>query len=52
MASMEKTWFYGILFFQVVIVIVKDKKKDALWKVKCQSKLVLCITEITLREQE
>ena len=24
---MEKAWFYEILFFQVVIVIVKDKNK-------------------------
>ena len=27
MASMEKTWFYEIFFSQVVIVIVKDKKR-------------------------
>ena len=27
-------------------------KKDVLWKIKCQSKLVLCITGITLRGQE
>ena len=26
---MEKTWFYEILFFQMIIVMVKDKK-DAL----------------------
>ena len=24
---MEKAWFYEILFFQVVIVILKDKKR-------------------------
>ena len=24
---MEKAWFYEILFFQVVIVMVKDKKR-------------------------
>ena len=24
-ASMEKTWFYEILFFEVVTVMVKDK---------------------------
>ena len=32
-ASMEKTWFYEILFFEVVTVMVKDKKysiKDAM----------------------
>ena len=26
-SPMEKVWFYEILFFQVVIVMVKDKKK-------------------------
>ena len=25
-SPMEKVWFYEILFFQVVIVMVKDKK--------------------------
>ena len=48
---MEKAWFYEILFFQVVIVMVKDKKRCTI-KVQCQSKLVLCITGITLHEQE
>ena len=51
LAPMEKAWFYEILFFQVVIVMVKDKKRCTI-KVQCQSKLVLCITGITLREQE
>ena len=49
---MEKAWFYEILFFQVVLVIVKDKKKNALQKIQCQSKLVLFITGIALHEQE
>ena len=48
---MEKAWLYETLFFQVVIVTVKEKK-DALKKIQCRSKLVLCITGITLREQE
>ena len=48
---MEKAWFYEILFFQVVIVMVKDKKRCNITE-QCQSKLVLCITGITLREQE
>ena len=26
-SPMEKVWFYEILFFQVVTVMVKDKKK-------------------------
>ena len=30
----------------------KRKKKDALEKIQCQSKLVLCITGITLPEQQ
>ena len=48
---MEKVRFYQILFFQVVIVMIKDKK-DAILKIQCQSELVLRITEITLREQQ
>ena len=27
---MEKAWFYEILFFQVIIVMVKDKKRCTL----------------------
>ena len=42
-APMEKAWFYERWFFDVVIVMVKDKK-DAIWKIQCQSNLVLCIT--------
>ena len=44
-ASMEKTWFYEI------IVMVNDKKRCPI-KIQCQSKLVLCITGITLHGEE
>ena len=40
-APMEKAWFYKRLFFEVVIVMARDKKysmKDAM------SNLILCIT--------
>ena len=47
---MEKASLYELLFFQVAIVTLK--KKDALKKIQCRSKLVLCITRIALREQE
>ena len=39
------------IVFQEVTVMVKEKKY-ALQKIQCQSKLVLCITGIILREQE
>ena len=45
---MEKAWLYETLFFQLVIVTVKEKKV-ALKKIQCRSKLVLCMTGITLR---
>ena len=48
---MEKAWFYEILFFQVAIVMVKDKKRCTI-KDTMQSKLVLFITGITLHGQE
>ena len=48
---MEKTWFYKILFFQEVIVLVKDKKIRTM-KDTCQSMLVSFITGITLHGQE
>ena len=48
---MKKAWLYETLLFQVVIVTVKEKK-DALKKIQCRSKLVLCITGITLCEQQ
>ena len=40
---MEKAWIYEILFYQVVIVMVKDKNR-------CTIKDT--ITGITLRDQE
>ena len=46
---MEKAWLYELLFFQVAIVTLK---KNALKKIQCRSKLVLCMTRIALREQE
>ena len=45
---MEKAWLYETLFFQLGIVTVKEKK-DALKTIQCRSKLVLCMTGITLR---
>ena len=47
----KKAWICEILFYQVAIVLVKDKNRCTM-KDKCQSKLVLCSTRITLREQE
>ena len=40
---MEKAWFYERLFFEMAIVMVKDKK-DTVEKIQYQSRLVLCIT--------
>ena len=48
---MEKAWVYETLFFQVVIVTLKEKKRY-IKKIQGRSKLVLCIAEITLREQQ
>ena len=41
-SPMEKTRLYERLSFEVVMIMVKDKK-DAVKKIQCQSKLVLCI---------
>ena len=48
---MEKAWFYEILFFQAIIVIVKDKERCTL-KDTMAIKISLCITGITLHGQE
>ena len=45
---MEKAWNYEILFYQVVIAMVKDKNRCTIK----DTRLVLYITGITLREQE
>ena len=42
---MEKAWVYETLFFQVVIVTLKEKKRY-IKKIQGRSKLVLCIAEI------
>ena len=46
---MEKAWLYETLFFQVVMLTVKEKK-DAL-KGYNVNQNALCITGITLSEQ-
>ena len=51
MAPMEKAQLYETLFFQVVIVTVKEEK-DTLKRYNVGPKLILCITGITLREQQ
>ena len=40
---MEMAWFYERTLLELIIALVKNKK-NAARKIKCQSKLVLCIT--------
>ena len=47
---MKEAWFYEILFFQVIIIMVKDKKRCS-FKGTMATKIVLCITGITLQAQ-
>ena len=41
---MEMIWFYERTLLELIIAMVKNKKKNAARKIQCQSKLVLCIT--------